>query len=160
MDIDSEKFNKIKIDAENFYKKVQKIYCPYFQEDIAFNYKGLEHIKFKKWNKTRLIKDQYLRMKFLHLAPEIIKKSHTLQEFRESNNFERQKINSRWERRMMLVKYYAFVAILDNIRLKIIIKEIDRGKKIFWSICPHWKQKRTIDGKNKKILHEGDLETQ
>ena len=160
MEIDPERFNFIKKEAENFYKGINEIYCPYFNEKVAFNAKGLDHIKFKEWNKTRLVEDQYLRLKFLHLAPEIINKSHTLQEFRESNNLERQKINSRWERRMITVKYYAFVAILNNIRLKIIIKEIDRGRKIFWSLCPHWRQKRNSDGKNKKILHEGDLETQ
>jgi hypothetical protein len=160
MEIDLEKFNRTKTEAEDFYKKIREVHCPYFQENIAFNSKGLDHIKFKKWNKTRLIEDQYLRLKFLYLASEIIKKSHTLQEFRESNNFERQKINSRWENRMITVRYYAFVAILKDVRLKIIIKEISGGKKIFWSICPYWRQKRSNDGKNKKILHEGDLEIQ
>lgn len=160
MEINPKKFNKIKDKAEKFYKEIQEIYCPYFKEKVAFNSKGLNHIKFKEWNKARLVESQYLRLKFLHLAPEVIKKSHTLQEIRESNNFERQKINSRWERRMMIVRYYAFVAILDNIRLKIIVKEINGGKKFFWSIYPHWRQKRSDDGKNKKILHEGNLEIQ
>ncbi|KKR13750.1 MAG: hypothetical protein UT42_C0039G0005 [Candidatus Falkowbacteria bacterium GW2011_GWA2_39_24] len=160
MEISFEKFTKIKSDAESFYKTIGEVHCPYFNERITFNSKGLDHIKFKEWNKTRLIKDQYLRLKFLCLSPEIIKKSHTLQEFRESNNFERQKINSRWERRIITVKYYAFVAILNNIRLKIIIKEIEGGKKFFWSIYPYWKQRRNYDGRIKKALYEGDLETQ
>lgn len=160
MEIDPEKFIKIKLDAETFYKAIDEVYCPYFKENIAFNAKGLDHIKFKDWNKARSIEDQYLRLKFLYLSSEIIKKSNTLQEFRKIKNFDRQKINSRWEKRLVNVNYYAFIAIVDSIRLKIIIKEIEGGKKNFWSICPHWKQKRNIDGKIEKVLHEGDLETQ
>ena len=88
MEINAEKFNFIKKDSEEFYKNVKEIYCPYFQEIVAFNSKGLDHIKFKDWNKTRLVEDQFFRLKFLKLAPEIIKKSHTLQEYRETKNFE------------------------------------------------------------------------
>ena len=160
MKIDQEKFKETKLEAERFYKKISEVYCPYFKENISFNAKGLDHIKFKSWNKTRLVKDQYLRLKFLYLAPEVIKKSHTLQEFRETKNFERQKINSRWERRMVGVRYYAFVAILKGIRIKIIIKEIENSRKFFWSIYPYWKQKKDMNGQNKKILYDGDLETQ
>lgn len=160
MEITSEKFARVKDNSEIFYKALSDVHCPYFNDVVAFNAKGLDHIKFKDWNKTRLIGDQYLRFKFLYLAPEIVKKSHTLQEFRSAKNFERQKINSRWERRMMEVKYYAFIAIMSDVRIKIIIKEIEGGKKIFWSICPYWKQKKKHDGKIKKVLHEGDLETQ
>jgi hypothetical protein len=160
MEINPVQFNSIKKDAEEFYKNVKEIYCPYFQEMVAFNAKGLDHIKFKEWNKTRLVQDQFMRLKFLNIAPEIIKKSHTLQEYRESKNFERQKINSRWERRMVAVRYYAFVAIIDGKRIKIIIKKIEGGKKFFWSICPYWKQKVNCNGVKEKILHEGDLERQ
>jgi len=160
MQIDPQELSKIKITVERLYKSVGEIYCPYFNENIAFNAKGLDHIKFKEWNKTRIIEDQYLRLKFLHFAPEIIKKSHTLQEFREQNNFERQKINSRWERKMVPVKYYAFIAIIKNVRVKVIVKEIEGGKKNFWSIYPYWKQQKRYDGKTKKALFEGDLETQ
>lgn len=160
MKINLEKFTKIKSDAEIFYKTIGEIYCPYFKENISFNAKGLDHIKFKNWNRTRLLEDQYMRLKFIHLASQIIKKSHTIQEIRKSKNFERQKINSRWERRMISVKHYAFIAIMDGIRVKIIIKEIEGGKKFFWSICPYWKQKKDFNGIIRKILHEGDLETQ
>ena len=39
-------------------------------------------------------------------------------------------------------------------------KEIEGGKKFFWSICPYWKQKKNSDGRLEKVLHDGDLETQ
>jgi len=53
------------------------------------------------------------------------------------------------------VVYYEFIAILENIRVKVIIKEVGDEKKYFWSIIPFW----GIDTVAKKrILHGGDPE--
>lgn len=161
MEIEFEKFKKVKAEAEEFYKSLGEAYCPYFKESVSFNAKGLDHIKFKAWNSTRLTIEQYMRFRLLRLAPEIIKASHTLQELYETNRFERQKINSRWEQRMVRVRYYGFVAIINRARIKVIVKEVEGGKKFFWSIIPFWKTRRDDEGqKIKRILHEGDLETQ
>lgn len=161
MEIDPEKFEKIKIEAEEFYKKLGEINCPYLEGKVSFNAKGLDHIKFKNWNKTRSMLDQHMRFRLLKLAPEIIKKSNTLQEFYETNRLERQKINSRWEQRVIRVKYYGFVAVMKNTRIKIIVKEIEGSARFFWSIIPFWKNRKDeFSNKIKRILHEGDLETQ
>lgn len=157
MQIDFEKFQRIKKESTEFYNNIGKIKCPYFSDDISFNSKGMRHLKFKSWNKSRSAKDKYMRFRLLKYAPEIVKKSHTLQEYCNKNNFERIQINSRWEERMTNVNYYGFIAIVDEIRIKIIIKETKNGEKFFWSIIPCWKQNKSI--LNKKILHEGDLES-
>jgi len=34
--------------------------------------------------------------------------------------------------------FYEFVAILDEIRVRVIVKQIDGGQYIFWSIIPYW----------------------
>jgi len=156
VEIDFKKFNKLKKESINFYNSLEKVKCPYFSDDISFNSKGMRHLKFKSWNKSRSVKDQYMRFKLLKYAPEIIKKSNTLQEVCQKKNFERIKTNTRWEDKAIEVNYYGFVAIMDEIRIKVIIKEIIGGEKYFWSIIPCWKQDKTI--LNKKILHEGNLE--
>lgn len=154
-------FEQLKKKAEEDYKKIDKIFCPYLKREVHFNVKGLDHIKMKDWNKTRLISDQYLRFKFLMLSPKIIEASHTLQEFWETKSFERQKINSRWEKRLVSVTYYGFVAIINKVRVKVIVKEIIGGQIFFWSIIPFWKHKKNpITEQIKKVFHEGDLETQ
>ena len=161
MQIEQERLDKTKKEAEEFYKSIGDVHCPYLKERVAFNAKGLDHIKFKEWNKARSIVDQYMRLRLLRLAPDIVRNSNTLQEFFETNRFERQKINSRWEQRMIRVKYYGFVAIINRSRIKVIVKEIEGGNKFFWSIIPFWKIKKDPFAKTiKKILHEGDLETQ
>lgn len=161
MDIPIEKFDRTKQEAESFYKFLGEVRYPYLDVPVSFNAKGLDHIKFKEWNRTRSIAEQYVRLRLLSLAPDIVRTSHTLQEFYETNRFERQKINSRWEQRVIRVRYYGFVAVMRKTRVKVIVKEVEGGKHFFWSIIPFWKTRRdAFSGKIKKILHEGDLETQ
>lgn len=161
-ELDLEKFNKLKEVSEDTYRSWGKIYCPYLQKNVNFNAKGLEHIKLKEWNKARLVSDQYLRLKFLKLAPEIIKKSHTLQEYKEEKVFERVKINSRWEKRLIDVRYYAFISVCGDkeVKVKIIVKEIGSGEPYFWSIIPFWRNTRhPLLDKIKKAFHEGNPES-
>ncbi|MFH1030728.1 MAG: hypothetical protein V1770_05745 [bacterium] len=75
MDFDLKQFNNVKKEAEENYKIVGEIFCLYLKGKVSFNAKGLDHIKFKEWNKPRLISEQYLRLKLLKLAPQIVEKS-------------------------------------------------------------------------------------
>jgi len=156
------KFDQIKKSAEEQYRKINSIFCPFLNKKVNFNAKGLDHIKFKEWNKTRLISEQYLRLKFLKLAPLIIEKASTLQEFSETKVFERIKRNARRERMLTPVRYYGFVAIIKfKVKIKIIVKEIENGQPFFWSVIPFWKTKKdSITEQTKKVFHEGDLEKQ
>lgn len=158
MNITTEQLEKAKQSAEALYATIGLIHCPYLQDNVSFNAKGLDHIKFKEWNKARSAGDQYVRLRLLKLAPEVIKNSHTLQEYKEESRFERVKRNSNWERILKTVKYYGFVSIIKGCRVKIVVKEIVGGDKFFWSLIPFWKQ-RNQDGTNKKVLHVGDPET-
>ena len=158
-----EKLNKIKKLAEKEYKSIGKVFCPYLKKEINFNAKGLHHLKTKGWNKARLVSDQYLRFKFLKLAPLVVSKSHTLQEYNEDQQFERMKINSRWEKRLVKVFYYAFISVCGDkdVRVKIIIKEIEGRDPYFWSVVPFWKSKNHPTLKEiKKAFHEGDPENE
>jgi len=152
---DEQDFQKVKTDAENFYRTIGEVHCPYLKEKVAFNTKGLKHLKFKSNRRARPRKDQYSRLKLVRLAPEILKQSHTLQGIWKIRRFENQKINSRWECVMKDVIYYEFIAVINNLRIKVVVKEVLGGEKHFWSVIPFW----GIDKINsKRILHSGDLE--
>lgn len=154
-------YKKVKQEAGDFYKTVNAVFCPYLKSKVNFNAKGLDHIKMKSWNKTRLVSDQYLRLKFLKLVPEALQASGTLQEFHETKNFERIKDTGEWQSIMKPVAYYGFVAIINNVKIKIIVKKVEGGQPYFWSVIPFWKtQKDEICQKIKKVFHEGNLETQ
>ncbi|MDA3780675.1 MAG: hypothetical protein PF487_10720 [Bacteroidales bacterium] len=89
-----------------------------------------------------------------------------MQEYKEQRTFERVKSNSKWNKKMVNVKFYGFVTItsLDSngmLRIKIIVKEVEGGEPYFWSIIPLWKCKKDpILEQTKKVFHDGDLNTQ
>ena len=128
------------------------MFCPFLKEKVSFGAQGLEHLKFKRREKARLEKDQYMRFKLLHLAPEILKASHTLQGILETKKLERIRMNNRTDTVFKPVTYYEFIAVLKRNRVRIIIKQIENGQKFFWSIVPFW-------GMNietmRRILHDG-----
>jgi len=148
-------FIKVKGEAENFYKTIGEIYCPFFGEKVAFDTKGLKHLKFKSDRQARPYRDQYPRLKLLCFAPEVLKKSHTVQGIWKVKRFEAQKTNSRWEHILKDVIYYEFIAVLENVRVKVIVKEVLGGEKHFWSVIPFWGIDKIA---RKRILHSGDLE--
>lgn len=145
-------FNEVSQRGEDLYKSMGEIYCPYFKEKISFNAKGLEHLKFKRHEKARLEKDQYMRFKLISLAPEVLKLSHTLQGIYETKKFERTRMHSRTELVLKVVNYYEFIAVIKRNRVKVIVKQIDNGEKFFWSLIPFW-------GMNEdtmtRIFHDG-----
>lgn len=148
-------FEKVKVGAEKFYKTIGEVYCPYFSDKIVFNDKGIRHLKFKRDRHERPRTDQYSRLKLIALAPEVLKLSRTVQGISEERKLELQKTNSRWERVMKLVKHYEFIAVLDSIRVKIIVKEVEGEQKYFWSIIPFWGINKET---SRRILYGGDLE--
>lgn len=157
MEIDSN-YEKIKEKAEAIYQTIGDVYCPYFKEYIAFNEKGIKHIKFKSDRVARERKDQFMRLKNIHLAPLVLKSSYTLQELQQKQEFIEIDTNTRHEKMLKQVAYYGFIAIMPdgNVgkRVKVIVKQVIGGKKIFWSIIPFWKHNKELK------LHIGNLQNE
>lgn len=147
---DEEKIKEVKDRVEIEYKSIQKVWCPFLSDNVYFNADGLEHLLFKSWNRSRALVEQYTRLRLFYLVPDIVRKSHTLQEYDERKMFVRQKINSRWEKRLKNVYYYVFIAIVKKVRLKIIVKEIEGGNKFFYSLYPSWWIIKGLDGSEKR----------
>ncbi|MDR3548070.1 MAG: hypothetical protein P4M11_07390 [Candidatus Pacebacteria bacterium] len=149
-------FDRVKQDAEAYYSSVSEVYCPYFNEAVAFNAKGLKHIKFKKDGVARSRSDQFMRLKHLRFAQRILEKSKTLQEYKESKVFEEVKSDQRKGKILQDAHFYGFTAIIadgDKMkRLKIVVKQVGGGKKYFWSIIPFWTRNKEL------MLHSGNPE--
>lgn len=151
-------FDELKANAETRYKNFEGIYCPYLGQKVTFNTKGLDHIKMKRWNHARSDKDQFMRLKLLHLVPDVLKSSHTLQGIREKNQLERIRTNSRWEERMIRVVYYEFISVQNihnggQCRIRVVLKRTENNDAYFWSVIPYWKQ-----GMHGKEMFEGNPE--
>lgn len=147
-----QQFKEIKEKGEELYKSLGEVFCPFLKEKVSFGAQGLEHLKFKRREKARLEKDQYMRFKLLHLAPEILKSSHTLQGILETKKLERIRTNSRTDTVLKPVTYYEFIAVLKRNRVRIIVKQIENGQKFFWSIVPFWGMNMET---MRRILHDG-----
>ena len=160
MDVPEEKldlnYEKLKAEAEAYYATLSEVECPYFNDTVLFNVKGLKHIKFKKDGVARSRADQYMRLKQIKYAQRILEKSKTLQEFKQIKAFEELKASGKKENVLQDVKYYGFVSIIKDEfgmkRLKIIVKQVGGGKPFFWSIIPYWKNNKEIR------MYSGDLE--
>lgn len=152
MTLNIENFEEVKTKGEEMYKSLTEVHCPYFNDKVHFNARGLEHTKFKRHGKARPQQDQYMRFKLLHLAPETLRNSKTLQGYWETKSFEKIRAHNRTDSVLKTVEYFEFVAVIDEVRVKIIVKKIDGGQRFFWSIIPYW----GMDKKTKKRkLHSG-----
>jgi hypothetical protein len=98
---------------------------------------------------------QYVRFKLFHLAPQIIASSHTVQGVLHTKNFEWIRSNARTECVLKDVSYYEFIAVLEDVRVRIVVKEIESGPKFFWSIIPFWKRNNALQI---RLLHSGNPE--
>lgn len=155
--IDDKKFEKIKRTAEEDYKKIGKVRCPYLNTEVHFNTEGFEHILYKKWDTPRSKQEQYTRLKLLPLAVKVIAQSHTLQEYNEQKAFIRVQSNSKWNKELKLIRYYVFMAIINNALIKVVVREIEGRNKNFYSIIPKWRTE-TKEGERKRILYTGNPE--
>lgn len=133
-----EDLEKLKEKTKEYYESIGRQYCPYFTVQVLFNSLGWVHLNFKNTMRSRNSKDQIVRLKLFKYVPEIIRRSGTLQGIRIIDEWERVKSHGEWVNKLQKVHYYEFIAVLNNRRVKVIIKETEGGEKIFWSVIPAW----------------------
>lgn len=153
--IDQHKFEDAKKQAEIFYKSIGEVHCPYLKERVVFNSKGLEHLKFKGTRQARSHEDQYIRFRLISLAPKVLKESHTAQGMSTRKAFEKEKTQGNWQNIARNITYYEFVAVIKDVRVRVIVKQVEDGPKYFWSIIPFWKSNK-VSGV--RIIHSGKPE--
>lgn len=132
-----DEYAKIRDNAVNIYKRQNKIFCPYFDENIVLGAEGFNHLIYK--NKSERSKDeQIMRFKLLKKAIELISLTNTDQDFFESI----MKIKKKRYKKVIEVSenicYYGFIGIIDNFRIKVVIRKVGNGNKHFWSVIPAW----------------------
>lgn len=99
--------------------------------------------------------DQYPRLKLIKIAPQIIGLTHTVQGIREVKRFEEVKTHNRWETVLKEVTYYEFMAVLEKVRAKVVVKEVFGGEgKYFWSVIPYWDINKS---NSTRVLHSNNL---
>jgi hypothetical protein len=145
MEIDEKEFGQLKERVRREYSALGEIRCPYFNENVHFPAEGFYHILYKgsAYPKERDPKSQIMRLKLFRLAPRLLGLTKTLQDFYVEKQFIPVKVNKRKVKILKEVSYWGFIAIIDERRIKVIVKQVGNGNKKFWSIIPNWGSKKT-----------------
>lgn len=138
---------KIKQDGKIYYKGLDTIVCPALNEKVVFDYTGLKHIVFKSSRHLRDKNSQYMRFKLLPLAVKLIRLTTTYQEYERTVRKMTVKHNGVDMARNKEVKYWGLIAIIEDRKIKVILRKIGNGHLHFWSIIPSWTTNKTRDGK-------------
>ena len=138
-------FDKVRESAEAWYATVSEVHCPYLERKVAFNHKGIAHIKFKRDGIIRHRADQYVRLKHIRYAQRILERSRTLQDYRKGRGVELSKDEHGKYVAIQQVTYHCFIAIVvhesEMKRFKVVVKQVGNGQPYFWSIIPFWSKK-------------------
>lgn len=128
--------NSLKSQARELFRNTKLVHCPAFpKEEIAFNSKGLSHLFYKgsQKNASRPSKEAEVR---ISLLPRAIKALKLMPLAQEESVFVTKDGKH--------VKYWDFEAVVDNRRIKVIVRQIGNGKKHFWSVIPAWRKIRGV----------------
>lgn len=139
----NQQHKQLKQRAQAFFKQTKSITSPAFpKEKIAFSSKGLSHLFYKGANKrsARDVKESETRVNLLPAAHKLLKVMALPQEESTLTN-----------REGKVCKYWAFEAVVDARRIKVIVRQVGNGKKHFWSVIPAWRRIRgkVINAKGK-----------
>lgn len=119
--------------ARDEYKKVGEVECPAFPgERVVFNAKGFSHLMYQGSGKekSRPEKESLTRVSLIPRAVKLLKIMPLAQE------------ESEYEVEGKRCKYWAFEAVVDDKRIKVVVRQLGNGKKHFWSVIPGWRKAR------------------
>jgi len=125
----------LKEKAKEKYSKIGEVTCPAFpNEKIVFNAKGFNHIFYKGGRSGRSKVNIATKIRLLDRAVELLKKSAVFQEQDSYNAIYRGKRRKH--------KFWAFEGVIKDRRIKVIVRQVGRGKKHYWSVIPAWRKAR------------------
>ncbi len=145
---DISNYQNLRKSSQDFYNNINSVFSPALKEKITFSAEGFNHIVFKTARTERERPSQILRFKLLPLAKKLAGISTTYQEFEETiGDFTIKKYKKK-VKESKSVKYWGIIAIIDNRKIKVIIRKIgDNGSLHFWSIVPAWTTNKYRDMK-------------
>jgi len=155
MEVDPQYFADQKQKAGAIYSRQDSIHCRYFNAPVVLNSDGFHHLQFSA-RRERNKREQLLKFSLLPLALQDIRKSGTLQEYRETLTPVGKKSARNGFMPMKKVEYWGFVAIVGEqkpVRIRVIPRRVGTGNIVFWSVMFHTKMK---DGQQK--LYGKDIE--
>lgn len=152
---DLKKFHTLKANTEEEYRKVGSLYCPALKSEVVFSSDGWHHLRYDRNRSERDKRIQSTKFKLFLNAIDTLKKSTTIQEYRDSICATGKADRSGF-RKTQKVQWFAFWDILsfaNGIRIRVIVQRTGDGSYRFWSVMPFW----TLSN-SKKIIGSRQLE--
>lgn len=143
---DISNYEKVRENALNFYKKIGRISCPAFNnEPVYFTAEGFNHLIYKNDRRERDKSVQIMKFKLLPKAKDVVGRSATYQEYDECLIEVKREKKGRILKETCLAHYWGLVAIMQDFRIKVIVRQCGNGQKHFWSVIPAWSKSHYRD---------------
>ena len=121
----------LKRKAKEIFRKTKSVKCPAFPDErISFNSKGLNHVFYRTHRRPRELRQSAIRIKLL---PRAIKMLQAMPIYQDEISYV---IGGR------KLSFWSFEGVVDERRVKVIVRQIGSGKKHFWSVIPSWKARK------------------
>lgn len=135
----------LKIKQKKFYDSIVSIYCPILNNSVFFTSEGFNHLIYESNRMPRKIGEQFMKLKCLSDAPQVISKCQIITDTRKIQR----KIKGIFK---TVTRYELVHEVKKNIEIRVIVEKIGSGKFKFLSIMPHNKKSKkyhTIANKKK-----------
>ncbi len=144
MELDLAYYLQKKAQAKEIFFRQNKIYNPYFKRDIVLNSDGFHHLQFSA-RRERDKKEQLYKFRLLPLGLELIKKSSTIQEYREIL-IPTKEDSAQGKSKFKIIKYWGLVEIMGEKQIKVrtVLRKVGNGEITFWSMMLYSKIKKGI----------------
>lgn len=126
-----------------FYKSVVSVYCKILGETVYFTSEGFNHLLYENYWKPRKASEQFLKLKCLSYAPEVITKCSKKANIREV----KRKIKGIWKKTF---QYELVYEVMPKAKVRIIVEKIGTGHHSFRSVMPHDNKSKLILSKKQK----------
>ncbi|MDB5237034.1 MAG: hypothetical protein JWL88_136 [Parcubacteria group bacterium] len=131
-------YEEARAKAQELYSGTKPLYCPALGEKVHFTAEGFNHILFGKKKSERDPSQQLARFSLLERAVRLIGLSTTYQEFEETSK----EIEVKWKKKRMLrdvpILYWGLIAIVQNRKIRVVLRKVGTGNIHFWSVIPGW----------------------
>lgn len=128
----------LRAETKSYYDSVDTVICPALDSKVHFTSEGFNHLLYSK-KKARTSKMQEAKLKLVQRAKILLEKTSTIQEYCDGLEVVHRKKYKKVSKESLMVQYWGFIAIINGTRFKVVVRRVDNGKHLFWSVIPLWR---------------------
>lgn len=135
-------YTELRQKAKELYDSFESVRCPALNNEfVNFTSEGFTHILYRTKKSERDKSTQIMRFELLAKAKKLIELTTTYQEHEE---YYRTVERRRFKRKVLeqeSINDWGLIGVIDNFRIKVVIRKIGNGQNQFHSVIPAWRTK-------------------